>query len=174
MAKRKTVRKRRRTTSRALSAPYKPKAKTVRRRRRKTSLMDSAKAPASAILYSAGGGVAYAFAQPYLKSLNPFTKALVGFGSAFLVSYMWTPTAGTGIAGATAFDLARTQFGLGEDDSLTDNEFINADDLEEGEVFISESGKMYALSEAGDSVEFIGMADESMLSELDGSGFGYN
>jgi hypothetical protein len=173
MAKRKTTRKRR-TTSRALSTGYRPKAKTVRRRKRKTGLMDSAKAPASAIMYGAGGGVAYAVAQPYLKSLNPLTKALVGFGSAFLVSYMWTPTAGTGIAGATAFDLARTQFGLGEDDSLTDNEFINANDLEEGEVFISESGKMYALSEAGDQIEFIGMAEESMLSELEGSGFGYN
>ena len=173
------TRKKRRTKRRATTvSTYKPKAakKTTRRRSTKRGLMASVKPPLNAVLYGAGGGAVYALGSNYLTGLNRVTRAAVGFGAAFLVSYMFNPLAGTGIAGATAADITRSMFGLSEGGELEDNEYISADDLQEGEIFVNDQDEVFALNEGGD-MEFVGMADELDLSEYAlsaSSGYGYN
>lgn len=156
MKKRKTSRRR----SKGLS-----QGKTTHRRRRSKGLsevMSGANMKNSAI-NSGLGALGGAGSTVGTKLTNTLTKGnvigniLVGFAVGFLASSLGAPKIGIGYSGgATALALSG---------GLKDNaDFINDDELEEGEIYQTESGEYVKMLNDG-SLEYLSEEEVNALSE---------
>lgn len=163
-----TKRRKRRVTRRrrpsSLSAPRKAHA---RRRRRRGFLHDRGGLMSAVKANGAGaiGGALFSAVEKFIpsagttKAPNPWVKLAVGFAGSILASnFLKAPNIGAGLAGATAYDFAKSSLptllhdgleavGYVDPSTLCDSGYIDS----QGNAIVQDNdGILYALNDSGD------------------------
>jgi hypothetical protein len=103
------------------------------------------------LLSASAGGVGYAVLAPAVS--EGWGRFAAGLAGSFVLGYMGMPLVGAGMAGAAAADIAKSQFGLSDD-------FMEADysdaDLSDDDVMEDDNGDLYAMSDDGESLVYLG------------------